>query len=245
MTAASLASKPLAGRVALVTGAGRGLGRALATAFAADGAALVLAARDRAQVAAVAAELTHAGARALGVACDVRDALQVRTLVETAVRECGGIDILVNNAGTFQIGAIADTDEATWDAMLDTNLKGAYLVTHAALPHVVARRGHVINMVSMAGRAAYRLNGAYCASKWGLLGFTNVLREEMRGSGVRVTAVLPGATDTSIWDGVPGDWDRSRMMRPEAVARCIVDFCHLPPEASLDELVLSPTAGKL
>jgi NAD(P)-dependent dehydrogenase (short-subunit alcohol dehydrogenase family) len=245
MTDASSVSKPLTGQVVLVTGAGRGLGRALAGAFAESGAAVVLAARNAGAVAAAAADIGRAGRRAVGVPCDVRDAAQVRSLVDAAVRECGGIDILVNNAGTFQISAIADTEEAAWDAMLDTNLKGAYLVTRAALPHVVARRGHVINMVSVAGRAAYRFNGAYCASKWGLLGFTNVLREEMRTSGVRVTAVLPGATDTSIWDGVPGNWDRSKMMRPETVARCVVDFCSLPPEASPDELVLSPTSGRL
>jgi short-subunit dehydrogenase len=113
------------------------------------------------------------------------------------------------------------------------------------LPQLVARRGQVVNMVSVAGRAAYRLNGAYCASKWGLLGLTNVLREEMRGAGVRVLAVLPGATDTAIWDGVPGTWDRGRMMRPETVAHCVVEACCLPPEASMDELVLSPAAGKL
>lgn len=241
----SPALQPLAGRVALVTGASRGLGRALATAFANAGAAVVLAARDGASVVSAARALSGSGQRALGVACDVRDVAQVRSMVDTAVRECGGIDILVNNAGTFQVAAIADTDETTWDAILGTNLKGAYLVTRAALPHVVARRGHVLNMVSVAGRAAYRLNGAYCASKWGLLGFTNVLREELRSTGVRVTAVLPGATDTSIWDGVPGNWDRSRMMRPETVARCVVEACCLPPEASLDELVLAPTAGKL
>jgi NAD(P)-dependent dehydrogenase (short-subunit alcohol dehydrogenase family) len=245
MTDPRLASKPLIDQVVLVTGAGRGLGRALARAFAASGAAVVLAARNAGAVAAAAEDIVRAGGRAVALPCDVRDAVQVGALVDAAVGACGGIDILVNNAGTFQISAIADTEEAAWDAMLDTNLKGAYLVTRAALPHLVARRGHVINMVSVAGRAAYRFNGAYCASKWGLLGFTNVLREEMRSAGVRVTAVIPGATDTSIWDGVPGNWDRSKMMRPETVARCVVDFCSLPPEASPDELVLSPAAGKL
>jgi NAD(P)-dependent dehydrogenase (short-subunit alcohol dehydrogenase family) len=245
MTNTDTAPKPLAGHVVLITGAGRGLGLALARAFAGSGAAVVLAARNAGAVAVAASEIVHAGGRAVAVPCDVRNAAQVAAMVDAAVRECGGIDILVNNAGTFQISAIAETDEAAWDLMLDTNLKGAYLVTRAALPHVVARRGHVINMVSVAGRAAYRFNGAYCASKWGLLGFTNVLREEMRSAGVRVTAVLPGATDTSIWDGVPGNWDRSKMMRPETVARCVVDFCSLPPEASPDELVLSPSAGKL
>jgi NAD(P)-dependent dehydrogenase (short-subunit alcohol dehydrogenase family) len=242
----SAAGRPLQGRVGLVTGAGRGLGRAIAAALAASGARVVLAARTRGEIESAADELTRSsGSEALAVPCDVRDAAQVRALVERAVAGFGGIDILVNNAGVFRLAPVAETDEAAWDAMLDTNLKGAFLVARAAVPHLVARRGHVINMVSLAGRNAYRDNGAYCASKWGLLGFTNVLREELRQEGVRVTALLPGAVDTPIWDAVAGTWDRSRMLRPETVARLVVEICTQPPEVSTDEVVIGPSAGKL
>jgi NAD(P)-dependent dehydrogenase (short-subunit alcohol dehydrogenase family) len=165
--------------------------------------------------------------------------------VDRAAERFGAIYILVNNAGVFRIAPVADTDEAMWDAMLDTNLKGTFLVTRAALPHLVARRGHIVNLVSTAGKHVFRNNAAYCASKWGLLGFTNVLREEMRPHGVRVTALLPGAIDTPIWDGVEGQWDRSRMMRAETVARLVVEICSRPPEASTDEVELNPTAGRL
>jgi NAD(P)-dependent dehydrogenase (short-subunit alcohol dehydrogenase family) len=235
----------IAGRVVLVTGAGRGLGRAIATAMAAAGGRIVLAARTRAEIDAVAADLARTGAQTAAVACDVRDAAQVDALVGAAVQRFGGLDVLVNNAGVFRMAPVADTDEATWDVLLDTNLKGAFLVTRAALPHLVARRGRVFNVVSAAGRTAYADNGAYCASKWGLLGFTNVLRKEMRQTGVRVTALLPGALDTPIWQGVPGNWDRSRMMEPETVARLVVEVCCQPEGTSTDEIFLTPAGGSL
>jgi NAD(P)-dependent dehydrogenase (short-subunit alcohol dehydrogenase family) len=231
--------------VALVTGAGRGLGRAVAAELGAAGAHLVVAARTRSSIERLVVEIEAAGGEALAVECDVRVAEQVAALLSKTIARFGGLDVLVNNAGVFQMAPIARTDEAAWDAMLDTNLKGAFLVTRAALPWLEARRGHVFNMVSSAGRDAYPDNGAYCASKWGLLGFTNVLREEMRQRGVRVTALIPGATDTPIWEGVPGTWDRSRMLRPEILARLVVEVCTQPPEASTDEIVLFPTGGVL
>jgi NAD(P)-dependent dehydrogenase (short-subunit alcohol dehydrogenase family) len=234
---------PLAGRVAIVTGAGRGIGRACALALAAAGARVVLAARSEREIAAVQRRISAAGGAALAVGCDVRDAASVRALVATTVRRFGAIDILLNNAGAFQIASLAATDEELWDTILDTNLKGTYLVTRAALPHLLRRRGHVLNVVSTAGRVVFPGNAAYGASKWGLLGFTNVLREELRGRGVRVTALLPGAVDTPIWDRIAGRWNRARMLRPEVVARLVVEACSLPEDACLEELVVTPTRG--
>jgi NAD(P)-dependent dehydrogenase (short-subunit alcohol dehydrogenase family) len=233
-------SAPLAGRVALVSGAGRGLGRAIAAALAGAGARVVLAARSQPEIEAASRALVQSGLDAQAVAVDVRDPGSVRALVQSVLERCAGLDILVNNAGVFRLAPVAATDDATWDAILDTNLKGAFLLTRAALPALVERRGHIVNMVSTAGRVAYRDNGAYCASKWGLLGLTNVLREELRPAGVRVTAVLPGQVDTPIWDGVPGTWERDRMLRPDAVARIVAEVCALPPGANTDEIVLTP-----
>jgi NAD(P)-dependent dehydrogenase (short-subunit alcohol dehydrogenase family) len=235
----------LRGQVALVTGAGRGVGRAIAEALGEAGASVVLAARTRRQVEAAALALERAGVSSLGVACDVREPTQVRDLLAAAIRRFRRLDILVNNAGAFQIATLESTDEALWDTILDTNLKGPYLVTRAALPYLVRRRGHVLNMVSVAGRIAFPGDTAYCASKWGLLGFTNALREELRPRGVRVTALLPGAIDTPIWNAIPGRWNRRHMLRPEIVARLVVQICTQPPEASTDEVVLLPSRGTL
>jgi NAD(P)-dependent dehydrogenase (short-subunit alcohol dehydrogenase family) len=239
------AAKPdLHGRVALVTGAGRGIGRATALELAAAGASVVLTARTRREIDAAAGAITQRGGVALAIACDVRDAAQVHDTVSAAVRHFRRLDILVNNAGAFQIALIEATDEKLWDTILDTNLKGAYLMTRAAVPHLVRHRGHLLNVVSMAGRKSWPGNSAYSASKWGLLGFTNVLRTELGPRGVRVTALLPGAVDTPIWDPIPGTWNRARMLRPETVAQAIVDVCKLPPEACGEEVVIVPTGGE-
>jgi 3-oxoacyl-[acyl-carrier protein] reductase len=234
---------PLRGKVVLITGAGRGIGRALANDFAAAGATLVLAARTGRGIGTAARTIVRRGGRALPVLCDVRDPAAVSELVRRALAEFKRIDILVNNAGAFQIAPLADTTEALWDAIVDTNLKGTYLVTRAALGAVVRARGQVVNMVSVAGRMAFPGDSAYCASKWGVLGFTNVLREELRPLGVRVTAVLPGAVDTPVWDHVPGDWNRTQMLAPAAVARFVVAACTLPPECAVDECTINPTGG--
>lgn len=234
---------PLTGRVAVVTGAGRGIGRAVALALAQAGADVVLAARTRAEIDSVATQIQRLGRQTLAVECNVCDSASVRKLVSSAVQRLKRIDILVNSAGSFQVRSIEETDETTWDAILDTNLKGTYLVTRAALTQLKRRRGHVFNLVSIAGRTVFPGNAAYCASKWGTLGFTNVLREEMRPHGVRVTSLLPGAVDTDLWSGVPGNWDRKRMLSPETVARLVVHVCAQPPDTTTDEVVLTPTRG--
>jgi NADP-dependent 3-hydroxy acid dehydrogenase YdfG len=234
------ASAALTGRVAVVTGAGRGIGRATATALVQAGAAVVLLARTRPEVEAVAAASTAAGHRALALRCDVRDARSVRNAVAAAVRRLGGIDILINNAGAFRIAALADTDEALWNSIVDTNLKGTYLMTRAALPHLLRRRGHIVNVVSLAARVVFPGNAAYAAAKAGQLAFTNVIREEFRAQGLRVTAIVPGAVDTPLWDAVPGKWERARMLRPEAVAQAVVTACTLPRGAVAEEIVLTP-----
>ena len=226
-----------------MTGAGRGLGRATALAMGEAGASVVLAARSEREIVATTRVLVRRGTPALAVVCDVRDSTEVVGLVAAAIRSYRKIDIVVNNAGIFRIAPIAQTDETLWNDVLATNLTGTYLVTRAALPHLRRSRGHFINIVSIAGRMAFPGNAAYCASKWGLLGFTNVLREEVRDAGVRVTAVLPGAIDTTSWDAAPGRWNRRRMLSPATVARAIVEVCTQPDGTTTDEIVLSPTAG--
>jgi NAD(P)-dependent dehydrogenase (short-subunit alcohol dehydrogenase family) len=141
---------------------------------------------------------------------------------------------------------VADTSLADWERQLRVNLTGTFLACRAVLPTMLAQgRGDIVNVLSIASRVAFPGAAAYCASKWGALGFTRVLAEEVRRQGVRVTALCPGSVDTPFWDAIPSPPDRSRMLAPEAVAESVLWIVGRPPTMSMDELVLMPRDGIL
>jgi NAD(P)-dependent dehydrogenase (short-subunit alcohol dehydrogenase family) len=233
-------------RVAIVTGAGRGIGRAVALAFCREGAAVALAARTASELEAVATQIrSHAG-RALAVPTDVTQEASVAALVEKALAEFGRVDILVTSAGAATFAPLLDTKPQDWDRMMAVNVRGVFLACRAVLPPMMKQRsGTIINIVSVAAKRAIPGAAAYAASKHAVLGLTQVLAEEMRSHGVRVGAVSPGAVDTALWDAVPSPPDRSRMLRPEDVAEAALLMASLPPGASLEDLTLLPAAGIL
>jgi NAD(P)-dependent dehydrogenase (short-subunit alcohol dehydrogenase family) len=228
----------------LVTGGSKGIGRATALALAREGRRIVLAARGAEELAHVADELRAQGADAVALPCDVRDEAQVRQLVARAAEPAGRIDVLVNSAGGAQIAPIAELSPEEWRRALDTLLSGVFLVCQAAMPYL-PQGGLIVNVASVAARQAFPGWGAYSAAKAGLLAFTNVLREELRERGVRVTSVLPAATDTPLWDALPGEWSRANMLRAEDVARAIADLAALPAYAAVEELTVGHVAGRL
>jgi len=233
-------------RTAIITGAGRGIGRAIARAFAAEGATVVLAARSRADLAAVAAEVREAGGRALAIPTDVTQDTAVETLVEQAVTETQRIDILVTSAGLASFGPVAETKPADWDAMLSLNLRAAIMCCRAVLPTMIRQRsGTILNLSSIASRRALPGAAVYTATKAGLEAFSRVLAEELRPHGVRVGVLVPGAVDTPIWDAMGSTPPRDKMLRPEDVARAAVLMATLPPHAALEELTLLPAGGIL
>lgn len=188
--------QPLAGETAIITGAGRGIGRAIALRFARAGATVVLASRTAAQVEQTAAEVAALGGRAIGVPTDVTSRASVDALVERAVAETGRVDVLVNNAGVFVWKALGNLDEGEWDQILDTNLKSSYLLIHAALPALTeAGRGRVVNVSSIHGTVGDANVVAHCAAKFGLIGLTKALARELREAGITVNAVCPGSTE--------------------------------------------------
>ncbi len=233
-------------QVAIVTGAGRGIGRAVALAFCREGAAVALAARTASELETVAAQIRSRAGRALAVPADVTNEASVAALVERVLAEFKRVDILVTAAGVAGFAPLVDTKTEEWDRMMAVNLRGVFLACRAVLPAMIRqRRGTIINIVSVAAKRAIPGAAAYAASKHAVLGLTQVLAEEMRPHGVRVGALSPGAVDTPLWDAVANPPDRSRMLRPEDVAEAALLMATLPPGASLEDLTLLPAGGIL
>ncbi len=239
-------SDALSGKVALVTGAGRGIGRAIALAFAEEGAAVALIARSRADLAGVAAEIRERGGRALAVPTDVTQDAAVESAVENVAGELGRLDILVTSAGTASFAPVADSKPGDWDAMLALNLRAVMVCCRAALPTMMRQRsGTILNLASIAAKRALPGSAVYTATKMAVVGFSRVLAEELRPHGVRVGVLVPGAVDTPLWDSLGSPPPRDKMLRPEDVARAAVLMAALPPHASLEELTLLPAGGIL
>lgn len=230
----------LTGKVALVTGGGRGIGRAAATALAARNAAVGILARTREEIEAVAQAIRAGGGRALPVVCDVRSEEQVAAAFDAVERELGPVDIVVNNAGELLLKPLAETGLDEWRSVLEVNLTGAFIVARKAMRRMSRRPGRIINVGSLAGRRGYPEQGAYCASKHGLVGLTKVMAIEGQPLGIRVHLVSPGGVLTDLSAGLRAARkdDPSLWMTPEEVADAIV-FCALQEGAAVsDEICL-------
>jgi len=191
--------RDLQGKTVLVTGASSGIGRAAARAFGAQGCRLALAARRADKLASLAEELKAEGVEALVLTCDVRDRAQAREAVDAVCRRWGQLDILLNNAGVHDLGAFERQELDRIEDIVRTNLFGTMYMSHAALPGMRRRgSGHIVNVASIAGLAGVPWMSVYCASKFAVVGFTESLRRELHGSGVRLTAFCPGTVDTAM-----------------------------------------------
>ena len=234
-------------KVAVVTGASRGIGQAIAGALAAEGCAVVITGRDGlALIKSMAQIEKRLGPRVIiPIVCDVRDEKSVGALFAEVKRRFGKIDILVNNAGVSQSPAsVEKTSLDLWREMVETNLTGTFLCTRAALP-LMQRGATIINNLSAAAKQVFPRFAAYTAAKTGAYGFTRSLREELIPRGIRVVALMPGATATDMWDQIMPDAPRERMMSVESVAQAVLYAVLLPPGANLSELLLEPTSGAL
>lgn len=210
-------------KTVIVTGASRGIGKAIALAFGADGANVVVCARNEEPLRDVAAQIVGGGARSLPVVLDVRKEDDVRRCVGLAAETFGTIDVLVNNAGVSHPASVRETDLATWNLTVETNLTGTYLFSRAVLSYMLAqRRGLIINISSRSGQQGFPRYGAYCASKFGVMGFTFALAKEVGSQGVRVNVICPGEVDTDMnRQSHPGITDTSDWLQPEAVAMVV------------------------
>lgn len=228
----------------LITGASRGIGRATALALAAPGAMMTLAARSVRLLEEVAAEVRAAGARATIAPCDVTAEDDVRRLIDQATAATGRIDLLVHSVGGAFVAPVTQISQTHWEEQVRVHLTSLFLICKHATP-LMHNGGLLVYVASVAARQVFPNWSAYCAAKHGALGLLGAVREELRPHGVRVTAVLPAATDTGLWDDLPGDWNRAAMLQPADVAAAIAALASYPPHVVVEEFVVGHVAGRL
>lgn len=235
-------------KTVVITGGGSGIGLALAQAFSRSGYAVVISGRDLKRLQSAANELNamkKSSGAVIAIACDVRDPSSVEKMFQEIAARHATLDVLINNAGVAH--ALAPVDQLpveTWKQVIDTNITGTFLVTRAALPLMRAGSA-IVNNLSVAATRPFAGMSAYNASKFGAMGFTQALREDLRKRGIRVIALLPGATDTDIWNQFWADAPKERMIPADAVAQAVLHAVSAPVNTTIEEIRIGPTAGAL
>jgi NAD(P)-dependent dehydrogenase (short-subunit alcohol dehydrogenase family) len=230
-------------KVCLITGASRGIGRATAVALTEAGWRLSLAARSKDALVDLVRETD---CEHLATLCDVTQEADIQNVVQATVSELGRLDAVVCAAGIGSFGPTTDVSLDEWNAQIQANLTGTFLVCREALKVMLPQKqGHLVNVLSVASKVTFPYAAAYVASKWGAYGLTKSLAEEVRREGIRVTAILPGSVDTPFWDANPNPPPRADMLTPEAVADAIRYALDAPVTASVDEINLMPPKGIL
>ena len=230
-------------KVALITGASRGLGLSIARALAAEGATIAAMARPGAELDQAVAALTAGGARAVAAPADVTSAAAVNGAVQAVADRYGRLDILVLNAGTWQGALIRETTDAMWDGLIDLNLKGAFLALRAAIPHLTARRGAtVVGIASLGGWVGQPGSAAYAASKYGLRGLLESAALELKPDRVRVSIVSPHNINSAGREIAPGE-ERDKNLEPAEIASLVAWICAAPDHVSVGNVTIWPLAA--
>jgi len=231
---------PLSGQVAVVTGAGRGIGAAIARKLAVMEASVVLCGRTLKLLEMTAASISALGGQAQAFACDVTDLASVQALAATVQSNFGRIDILINNAGVGSFAApLHEMTPEAWEKILNTNLRGVFYCVRSFVPMMIkAGTGHIVNISSLAGKNALPNGAVYAASKWGLNGLSYSIAEELRGHGIRVSVVCPGSVDTELSPHTGKD--PNKMLKPDDVAHVVAMLVTQAPQSFASEVLLRP-----
>jgi len=224
----------------LITGASRGIGRAIARRLADDGVTLILHGRDRAALEETSKLVTVSGGEAVIAPADLADSTSVDRLADTA----GTVDAIVHNAGISVVAPVEELTPEQWQAVLAVNVTAPFLLTRRLLPTMIAG-GSIVHILSVANKAAFPHWSAYTMSKAALEGFGRCLREEVRGRGIRVIDIYAAATATDLWQSVPGEWSLDKMMPPDEVAEAVAYALSRPPEVLVDSISVGGVGGSL
>jgi len=238
---AETSEQQLTGQVAVITGAGRGIGAAIAQKLTSLGAVAVLCGRQRRPLESTAAAVARTGGRAEVVECDVRELRSVETAAARVDQRFGRVDILVNNAGVGGFGGpLHQMPPESWEQVLNTNLRGVYYCIRAFAPMMIRdQSGHIVNISSLAGKNPLPNGAAYAASKWGLNGLSYSVAEELRGYKIRVSVVCPGSVDTEL--SPHAGKDAAKMLQPHDVAHAVAMLVTQAPQSFVSEILIRPT----
>ena len=232
--------QPLAGKVSIVTGASRGIGKAISILLAQSGSRVVLAARSEPQLKSVRDEINSQNGEAWVIPTDLTRDEEMERLVEQTIKEWGSVDVLINNAGLGKVAPVVKAKVSDWDETFQVNLRAPMILSKLVLPKMMERgEGSIINISSVSGKSGQANGSAYSASKFGLMGFTQSLYEEVREYGIRVAAICPGFVDTPLIPQMRR-MDRSKMIRPEDIAQTVLFVLMSPPTACPVEITVRP-----
>ena len=226
----------------LITGASRGIGRAIAVRLAGPNTHLILHGRDQKALDQTAALAREKGAYTETVICDLADSIAVQKIAQTLAAQ--PIKVLINNAGIAVVKPLTEHSLEEWQRTLAISVTAPFLLTKHLAP-VIPRGGSIVNILSIAAKVGFVDWSSYCMSKAALDGFAKAVREELRPKGIRVINIYPASTDTEIWDKVPGEWPRDRMMRPESTADAVAMALAQPSDILVDDISLGPIGGTL
>jgi len=216
----------LEGHVAIITGASRGIGKAIAIALGNEGASVVVAARSKKELENVAQEIYQAGSKSKAVVTDVRKNIELKNLYKKTIQEFGRVDILINNAGIGMRKPFTEVSESDWDNMIQTNLNSVYTLTNLVLPKMIEQnKGVIINISSGAGKQGFPLLSAYCATKFAVNGLTQSIAKEVNNCHVRVYSVSPGGVNTDMHRNSFPEHDLTKLLKPEEVANKVLKLC--------------------
>jgi len=231
---------------AVITGSTKGIGRAIVEILASKGINVAICSRNENEINEFLKVLraSHPLVKAIGKRTDMSKNPEVLDFAQFVLQEFETIDILVNNAGVFIPGELLEEEDGALERMIETNLYSAYHLTRALVPNMIAHKsGHIFNMCSVASQIAYPNGGSYSISKFALLGFSKVLREELKTKNIKVTSILPGATWSASWEGV--DLPKSRLMQSEDIAKLVWSALEMSPSAVIEDIVIRPQLGDL
>ncbi len=233
-------------RVVWITGASTGIGFELAKVFAKSGYTIIATARRKSRLVSLVNEIRFAGHEAYAFVCDVRSERSIISTKKKILEKCGTIDILINNASITAFKSFIDTKPPEFDDIIETNLRGSYLMARTVLPIMMKKkRGHIINILSVAAHTVFTNSSAYAASKAGMLAMFNGLRAEVRKFNIKISNIMPGATDTPMWSPATRQKYSSRMMTPREVSEITIQIANQPKKVVIEDVVIKPIKGDL